>query len=352
MRGFGRVFKRGSVWWIAYFHRGKEYRESSGNQSEAHARKLLKKRLGEINACRFMGPNEDRLTFEDMVKDLINDYHVNGRRSLSTVLHCLKHLKAFFGFDRALDITADRVKAYQADRLREGASKATVNREVAYLRRMLSIAVDSGKLSWRPRFKMLEGEKVRQGFLEHGDFLNLLGNLPDYLEPVVELLYLSGWRKGEALKLEWKDVDLEGRVVRLRIENSKNKESRVLPLTGRLWEIVQERRKERRLDCPLVFHKNGKPIRDFRKAWNKACNISGLTGILVHDLRRCAARNLSRAGVPESVAMKITGHKTRSMYRRYRIVDERDLREATDRLQAYLNEQPKASITVPMRATR
>jgi integrase len=96
---------------------------------------------------------------------------------------------------------------------------------------------------------------------------------------------------------------------------------------------MQKRAKERRLDCPLVFHHKGQGVGDFKKAWKTACKKSGLEGTLVHDLRRCAARSLSRAGVSEAVAMEITGHKTRSMYRRYRIVDERDLREATERHQ-------------------
>ena len=91
-----------------------------------------------------------------------------------------------------------------------------------------------------------------------------------------------------------------------------------LPLTGKLLEIIEERAKARRSDCPFVFHRDGRRLWDFGKAWETAREASGLNGILIHNLRRCAARNLSRAGVPESVAMEITGHKTRSMYRCYR----------------------------------
>jgi integrase len=216
---------------------------------------------------------------------------------------------------------------------------------------MLSLAVGAQKLSRKPRFQMLAENNVRQGFLEHGDFLALLGNLPDHLRPLVEFLYLSGWRKGEALKLEWRDVDLSGKVVRLRIENSKNKEARVLPLTGRLWEVIQDRVRERRLDCLNVFHHGGQKIGDFKKAWKTACKRSGLEGTLVHDLRRCAARNLARAGVREDVAMEITGHKTRSMYRRYRIVDEKDLMEAAEKLQTHLESQAGAKV-IPIRANQ
>ncbi len=322
MRGLGRTFKRGSRWWIAFYHRGKEIREPARSESESRARKLLKKRLGEISAGRLI-PDEEKLGFDELVADLENDYRVNGKRSLKSVGYYLAHLRGSFGFDRALDITADRVRAYQLYRLNEGASNATVNREVATLGRMLSLAVGTGKLSRKPRFSMLEENNVRQGFLEHGDFLKLLSKLPAHLKPLIEFLYFSGWRKGEGVKLEWRDVDLAGRVVRLRIENSKNKEARILPLTGRLFEIIEERKIERRLDCPSVFHLKGRPIKEFRKTWKAACVAAGLgrleelpdskkkkyIGTIVHDLRRCAARNLSRAGVHEQVAMNITGHK-------------------------------------------
>jgi len=215
---------------------------------------------------------------------------------------------------------------------------------------MLSLALGASKLSRKPRFQMLAENNVRQGFLDHGDFRKLLGNLPNHLPPLVEFLYLSGWRKGAAVKLEWRDVDISGRVVRLRIENSKNKEARILPLTGSLWEVIQDRAKLRRLDCPAVFHRDGHKIGEFKTSWATGCKKSGLKGTLVHDLRRCAARNLSRAGVPEAVAMEITGHKTRSMYRRYRIVDERYLRGgATEMLQSHLESQDHAKV-IPLRA--
>ena len=108
-----------------------------------------------------------------------------------------------------------------------------------------------------------------------------------------------------------------------------------MPLAGTPWEII-----ERRLVCPYVFHyRNGKKIGDFRKKWAKACEAAGMVGIIPHDLRRCAARNLSLSGVREQLAMKITGHKTNSMYRRYRIVDEDELRQAQEQQQAFLKIQ-------------
>jgi integrase len=359
VEGLGRIFKprwkhkggnyyESPHWWISFYHRGKEIRESSESENEAEAKRLLKRKVMALETAKVM-PREDKLTFDELAKDIENDYKVNGKRTVADLSYRIAHLRVFFGMDRAIDITTDRSRAYQRKRLDEGAAPATINRELAALRRMLSLAYNAGKLSRIPKIEMLAEDNVRQGFVEHGAFSVLLGNLNGVVAEVVEFAYLSGWRKGEVMKLEITEVDEWARVIRLNSKKSKNKEARILPLTGRLQEIVQARLKDRRPGCPWLFHRNGKAIKDFRDAWEKACKASGLEGLLVHDLRRSAARNLSRAGVPESVAMGITGHKTRSMYRRYRIVDERDLREATESLQAYLATQHKTSVVVPMK---
>ena len=173
MRGMGRVLKRGRIWHIAFYHRGEEIRESSGSENESFARKLLKRRLAETQTGRFI-VDEENVTFENFAEVLVTDYKLNGRRSLKTAaLNNVKHLRAFFGFDRAINVSSDGLKSYQRRR-EQGASVATVNRECATLRRMFSIAVDTGKLSRRPKFSMLDGENVRQGFVEHGDFCRLL----------------------------------------------------------------------------------------------------------------------------------------------------------------------------------
>jgi integrase len=346
MRGMGRIFLRGGVWWIAYYHRGVERRESANSEKESDATKLLKRRLSEIQTGRVI-VDEEKVTFKNLVDGLVTDYKLNERRSLkSAALNNVKHLRAFFGFDRAVDITSERLTKYQLHRREQGASVATVNRECATLRRMFSLAIKAGKLSRRPVFEMLAGERIRQGFVEHGDFLRLLGEMAEHIQPLVEFLYYGGWRKSAARNLEWKEIDMHGRTARLKAEDSKNAEPWVLPLAGRLWEVIQQRAKARRLDCPFVFHLDGKKIGDFRKVWKTACDAAGLEGLLIHDLRRCAARNLSRAGVQEQTAMKITGHKTPSMYRRYRIVDEKELREAQEKLQAHLSATQSEKIAV------
>ena len=350
---------RNHVWWIAFYHRGQKIRESSKSAKESVACALLKQRLAETQTGQFVA-DQGKVTFDDLVEGIATDYALNNRRSFkSGAAVCIKHLREFFGLDAALDITSNRLKTYQQRRREQGASVSSINGELRVLRRMFSIQIDGGKLSRKPKFVMLDGEKVREGFVDHGDFLRVLGGLPEHLKPAVEFLYYAGWRKSAVRNLQWKEIDMRGRAARLKIANFKNSEPWVLPLSGRLWEIIQARAKVRRLDCPYVFHDGGQKIGDFRKAWQTASVAAGLgsfvkaekpaeqgakkkrqrkkyTGLLVHDMRRCAARNLSRAGVSEQVAMRITGHKTPSMYRRYRIIDENELREALDKTQAHL----------------
>ena len=367
MNGMGRIFKRGDVYWIAYCFRGKEHRESThatGTKGETLAGKLLKKRLGEIGRGRLIGPQEEKVTFEEMAADLERDYAINGKRSAETLGYQLRHLRASFTMLRAVDITTDRVRAHVKARQEARAANATINRELAALKRMFTLAVQAGRLSSRPYIPMLEEHNARQGFLDHGSFLALRAALADYLKDPVAFLYFSGWRVSEMRGLEWRDVDLAGRVVRLRPELSKNKDGRVLPLSGDLLDLIERAATARRLDCMHVFHVDGKPIRDFRESWRCACIATGLgaivpvetptgvkpryRGLIPHDFRRSAVRNMVRAGIPERVCMALSGHKTRAIFDRYNIVSEADLTAAADKLQMHLSQQPPARV-VPMK---
>jgi integrase len=198
------------------------------------------------------------------------------------------------------------------------------------------------RLSTAPLIRHLsEGGNARQGFFTDTEFRSVVEGLPKYLRDFARFGYLTGWRKGEIASLRWEDVD--GDTIRLRAENSKNGEGRTVTIDGELTEIIERRKAARQVKtdagvtlADLVFHHNGHAIVDFRKAWASACSVAGVSGKLFHDLRRTAVRNMVRAGVPERVAMSISGHKTRSIFDRYNIVSERDLRDAMLRTHTYL----------------
>jgi integrase len=354
MAGLGRIYQRNSVWWIGYYFRGKEQRETTHSTNKDDAVKLLKKRLGQMGRGR-LTVNEERVTFLDMTDAFVKDYETKKRKpkSLRSANRSVRHLKRKFKLHRAVDIDTTQITEYVSERQAAGAANATINRELSALKRMFSIQIKAGKLVSKPYIEMLEEDNARQGFLDHGGFLNLRDNLPDHLKDPVMFLYKSGWRVSEMRSLEWRDVFMADRVVRLRPEVSKNKKGRELPLRGELWEIFQRAEANRRLDCVYVFHSKGAPIGDFRKAWHNACVSAGVGyfekvgegraikkiyhGALIHDLRRTCVRNLVKSGVHEKVAMGISGHKTRSVFDRYNIVNTEDLAEALDKAEARLD---------------
>ena len=153
------------------------------------------------------------------------------------------------------------------------------------------------------------------------------------------MAYYTGMRAGELLSLKWEHVDFAARQVRLDPGATKNDDARTVPLSGELYErlrIMKQERDSRYPESPWVFSRNGKPIRSFRNTWTRTCKLVGLEGLLFHDLRRSGVRNLVRAGVSEKVAMAISGHKTRAIFDRYNITNERDLSDAARKLDAYL----------------
>jgi integrase len=180
---------------------------------------------------------------------------------------------------------------------------------------------------------MLEESNVRQGFFERSDLETLLPHLPEWLRPAVAFAFATGWRlPSEILTLTWDRVDLDVGTVRLDPGTTKTKEGRVIYLTDEMAGVLRQQHETRPDGCSHVFHINGRPIRSYWAAWRRGCEAAGLAGRVAHDLRRSAVRNAVRAGVPDSVAMKLSGHKTRSIFDRYAIVSDRDLKDAAERL--------------------
>jgi integrase len=343
------IYLRGNTYWIAYHHNGRRIRESAHSIKKTDAKHLLKRRYGEAQSGRPVGPQIEKTALKSLTSMLLDDYRANSRRSLDRAEDAVTHLHRFFGEDqRAIDITADAIVAYQAQRRRElwkgkPVAAATINYEVAMLRRAFRLGARAGKVGVRPEFPMLNVDNARKGFFEPNQYRAVLDQLAHYLRPVAQAAYITGWRtQSELLTRQWRHVDLDARGGWLRLDpgESKNGEGRMFRLTPELRAILQAQRDHVRtierstgMIVPWVFpHDDGSPILDFRYSWAKACRLAGVPGRLVHDFRRTAVRNLERAGVPRSAAMAITGHRTATVYQRYAIVDEGMMREAADKL--------------------
>src|SRR5262245_7163436 len=329
------------TWWIYYNQRGRQIKESSHSTKEADAWKLLKKRHGEMSEGKPVGPDVSRTTFEDMAAMVIADHKANGHRSLNRYEDAIGHLRGYFGQDRAFDITADRITSYVAMRQeQEGAAAATINGELAVLSRMFVLAVRAGKAAHKPYIARHKVNNARKGFFEAEQFGAVLLRLSEDIKPVVITAYVTGWRvHDEILTRQRHHLDLKAGWLRLEPGETKNDEGRMFPLTPMLREALEAQskktealQKEKGAIIPWLFHRSGKRIKDFKKAWRNACKAAGVPGKILHDFRRTAVRNLERAGVPRSAAMKMVGHKTQAIYSRYAIADEGMLKEAALKL--------------------
>jgi integrase len=277
-------------------------------------------------------------SMDSLLKIQIDDYALNGRRTSQIIPGRWKHVAIALRGATHADIR-QRLFAYPARRRAEGAAPATIRNELSYLRRSLNLAVKAGLLAATPPMPTITVRNARQGFIEASDFSRLHAQLPAHLKGMILFMYITGWRSGEVRELRWRDVDEKACVI--RIEHTKNDRPRTLPY-GCLDELRRVLRLQRasaaiweaRLREPteFVFQRYGKQILYFKGAWDRACKRAGVGKLLPHDLRRTAVRNFERAGISRSVAMKITGHLTESMYQRYAIVNEADVTEGLEKL--------------------
>jgi integrase len=341
VRTLGSVFKRGKVYYIIFTHRGRRYKESSGSTQRKVAIALLRKRIAEVVEGRLM-PSAERTTFDDLVKLIEGDYAARGNKTTRDMLGRVAHLREAFGKFRPADITFQDLQKYIAKREDAGAKPATVRHEVTVFGRMFRLGVMAGMLKGVPPLPTVTVRNVRQGFFTSAELARVLDALPRVLAPAIEFASITGFRIGEIRSLTWAQVDLGHSILRLEPGTTKNDEGRTWPfdLHARLGALIREQRQrtdalQRRLGkiVPYVFwREDGRQIMEFRDSWRRACREAECPGRLVHDLRRSAVRNLLRAGVSEHVAMRLTGHKTSSMLKRYDIVSMQDLRDAVGKL--------------------
>src|SRR5688572_23852012 len=293
----GELRQRGRIWWIRYYRDGRRFEESAKTDKYEKARDMLKQKEGDVANGVPFSPAMGRMKFEEAMTDLETEYTVNKRDSLDHLKRRIKlHLKPWFRGRRMTKITTADVNSYVQRRQERGAAAATINRELAILKRAFTLAIRAGKLlpAHRPYIAMLQEHNVRVGFFEADQFTAVKKHLPAALQPVAEFAYLTGWRvQSEVLPLEWRHVDLKAGIVTLDPGTTKNGEGRTIYMTAALRTLLEAQKaageavaKTRETITPRVFHRNGKPIRHFYKAWQSACEAAGCPGKLLHDFRR------------------------------------------------------------------
>ena len=310
----GSIYERDQTYRIKYSVKGQSFRESSDSRNAADAERLLKRRVGEIGLGKFSGLAHERVTMGELFDDLIDDYKINRRKMLPHLLSRLKlHLSPPFASLRVSGLNSSQLKHYTAKRIKAGAAPGTVNRELEFMERALRLGsqCDPPKVVKTIRVPSLEADSVRTGFLDDGGDLNL--------------------RRDQ--------LDFSNNQIVLNPGTTKNGMGRTLPIYGDMkeWLLAQQaERDSKQPTCPYLFAHDGHRITEFRKAWALACERAGLKGLLFHDLRRSAVRNLRMAGVAENVAIQIAGHKTRSIFDRYSIVGGQGVQDAAAKLEKRL----------------
>lgn len=375
----GSVFRQAGrkTWMLKFYQDGEAVFESSGTRDHAEAKRLLKVKegkVGEGQPVKQMSGKRNAFTFAMGVEALRNDYLIKKKKSWGTTAYRIRlHLEPTFGERLLSTITADEVNAHTAKRLDAGAARATIKAELAALRRMFTLAQIANRITHAPRYIIPDtAGTARQGFFERERFDAIAKHLADWLRAPATFAYFTGWRvQSEVAPLEWRQVDQRARVVKLDPGTTKNNEGRTFPydVLPELAALIEQQLrvaaalKAKGIISPYVFPRpDGSALVERKRSigkkdwptgpdappvptkwvlrkecytdWNDARRIAGQPGSIQHDFRRTAVRNLVRAGVPEKMAMQLTGHKTRAVFDNYDIVNEADLRHAVSKLAA------------------
>jgi integrase len=364
--GEGSLIKIGTCrfWYAQFYQNGRQVRVSTKTVVKQEALATLRKLMADSESGQPLVSDLRKIRYADLRQALIDSYTAGGNKSLKTksngedTIAGLTVLDQFFGFATEISdgktvvvgrgvpvtqMTTDAARKFVRERKAAGVGNAAINRSLAAMRRMLNLAKRERKISEVPYIEFLKEPPARKGFLELEKFETLIKLLPTHLRPLITFLYYCGTRIGEALQIDWTQVDLKTRLIRLEPEQTKTDDARVLPLPPVLVMMLQEIEPK----TGLVFDAT-----NLRKDWIDGCSAAGLgrkidvpgkkydpryEGLTLHDLRRSAVRNLIRAGVNEHVAMKISGHKTASVFQRYNIV-------STDDVQAAMNAVVSATV--------
>ena len=344
-KGTSRPYLRGSVYWIKYYVQGKAVRESTQKTIYNEAVQVLnQKRVaadrGELTASKCKIHDLFDLVLKEQRRRKRNDIkHVESRIA--------NHLEPWLGKLLITRLNNVHIDQYIDRRLDEGDSHSTINRELAILKAALRLGyfrnppLVGRMITWR---KLPEDDNVRKGFVDWDDYRRFLDELPDELKMLLVFGFHYGIRKSELLTYQWPYVDFFSREIRVPQPHTKNREPKIIPFYGDVphWLENEKTIRDRRFpDCPWIFHRKGKRIKDFRESWEQAALRADLPNSLgwFHDLRRSAVRNMESAGIDRKTAMGISGHKTDSVYRRYRIVSSRDLRTAADKMNDYFSKE-------------
>lgn len=335
--------------WINYRMPGGKQRRERVGYSQGEARDAEGKRRSQLRENRIfdMVP-EAKITLNELSKWYLDLKSVQKLRSFDRIKGALWQVNTVMGDRIVGSIKPIDLEEYQNKRVEDGKAPATIDMELSIVKTMVFKAFENDMIggntikAFKKVRKLLKrNANVRDRVLTMAEYQKLMSLLPHHTRAIIGIAFYTGMRKREILSLTWDKVDLKSRIIQLESTDTKDREPRKIPVFDQLLEILHK--------IPKAIHDNhvilfdGKPIRDIRGALRTACRDAGIiygrfirVGFIFHDLRHTFITNMRRAGVAESVIMKITGHSTREMFDRYNTVDETDIKEAARAMERFL----------------
>lgn len=341
----GSVYPRGNIFWLKYYVPGnpKPIRISSGTSDREAAVSLLRQKMARVSLHLEHTNDPDRVHVSQLLDLLIDDYKYEERASAKDVeLRVEKHLRPYFGHVVAKDLGTTQLKEYVKLRRKRGSEQATVNKELAFLRRAYRLGYrhEPRLVLSVPYFPIKAVDNAREGVVKPEQYQRILPLLPGYARIALVIAYHTGARRGEIRQIKLDRVKLDQGIIELARKTTKGtterRQARNLPIYGdMLPEISRYLKEDIDPGCSYLIQRSGKPVLTFYKVWRAACKEAGIPTALFHDLRRTAVTNMIDAGFSESDAMDISGHKTHSVFRRYNIKSPERTKRLGERLEEF-----------------
>ena len=328
-------------YWIEYYIDGQRKRERIGHSKLAAENRFREVQTAKVEGRYIKNVKGVKLTLNELRKWYLSLSEVRNLSTYNTLLSRVAHPVRIIGESKyASSLSLDDIENYRLTRGQEESrwsknnkvTAATINKEISAFKSMLNFAVKYGKIESNPIIKAakLKDDNVRQRIISQNELENLLSFSPVHLKPILKMAYYEPMRKEEIISLTWDEIDLQSNFIRLSANRTKGKKNgRSIPIHPLIKEMLYSL--PRSITTNRVFlylDKQGRyrPFKGFSRSWNRVRKLAGLNDVVFHDFRHTAITNMRKAGNPPSVIMKASGHKTMSMFLRYNLVDDEDLR--------------------------
>lgn len=332
------LYKRNSIWWYSIFVHGERVCESAGTSNRRKAERIEQARREELENRRHRLPT---INMEITVGAVATRFIAEG---LATpyYLDRFTHILPYFREIPMRDLNQSIIRRYRQERYAEKQSlkPATVNRDLSVLRRLCNWSVEEGIIPANPlgRLRMERERRTKRPVMSVREERLLMAHAPFHLRRIILCAIDTGMRRGELLGQRWEDVDFDNRILHVTRSKTADGESRIVPLTTRVYEMLQSFRK----DHGNVFTYGDSPVKIVKTAWAASLRRSGLRHFRLHDLRHTANTRMMLAGVMQEVRREIVGHSSqhsRDVNDRYTQIGLAELKDAIRKLETWLENQ-------------